>query len=520
MDWRSRTLLDMERELHTRTKSAAAAHVVTTPIMAGVFGMIERLTGRVGARQIRDAVGMRELIDYLCLLEVAAGAGILPEQWPPETRDTVLALTSNNLVVRAYRDEKLVLPQLLRARLADGLSTAYDRPVPIDIFQWFLDLTIPLRRDRYVRLFLDVARRGQISTEMRAQRGLARFLWYLCEINQLLKESKECEGFATAVWHSHSDWAAGREQIQQSLTKWLRQDRNDSPEVNHAVDAIFSAAPSTDSLFGRGSHKQHELATMVVRAYRSAERSVDLPSSALERPRTLIALQGISKVFLTDEVETHALSDIQLEINRGEYVAIAGPSGSGKSTLLSVLGLLDSPTDGTYLLNGTQVANLSLSERARVRNREIGFIFQSFNLIGDLTVLENVELPLTYRGLKADERRARANAALERVGMSHRAKHLPSQLSGGQQQRVAVARAVAGDPAILLADEPTGNLDSMNGEVVMELLRELHGGGATICMVTHDPRYAAQAERSIHLFDGRIVEDIRVTNLGGFAVSP
>jgi putative ABC transport system ATP-binding protein len=189
---------------------------------------------------------------------------------------------------------------------------------------------------------------------------------------------------------------------------------------------------------------------------------------------------------------------------QGEYVAIAGPSGCGKSTLLAILGLLDTPSDGTYMLNGHQVANLSLSERARVRNREIGFIFQSFNLIGDLTVFENVELPLIYRGMKAAERRERANAALERVGMAHRSKHLPSQLSGGQQQRVAVARAVAGQPSILLADEPTGNLDSKNGEAVMDLLRELHRGGATICMVTHDPRYAAHADRSVHLFDGRM----------------
>jgi putative ABC transport system ATP-binding protein len=221
----------------------------------------------------------------------------------------------------------------------------------------------------------------------------------------------------------------------------------------------------------------------------------------------LIKLEGIKKVFYTDEVETHALAGIHLEIQQGEYVAIAGPSGCGKSTLLAILGLLDTPTEGQYTLNGNHVANLSLSERARVRNREIGFIFQSFNLIGDLTVFENVELPLIYRGMKSAERRERANAALERVGMAHRSKHLPSQLSGGQQQRVAVARAVGGQPSILLADEPTGNLDSKNGEAVMDLLRELHRQGATICMVTHDPRYAAHADRSVHLFDGRIVEE-------------
>jgi putative ABC transport system ATP-binding protein len=221
----------------------------------------------------------------------------------------------------------------------------------------------------------------------------------------------------------------------------------------------------------------------------------------------LITLQGIRKVFLTDEVETHALDNINIEIDRGEYVAIAGPSGCGKSTLLSILGLLDTPSDGGYELNGQPVAKLSMADRARVRNREIGFIFQSFNLIGDLTVYENVELPLTYRGMRPAERKQRVTGALERVGMAHRAKHLPSQLSGGQQQRVAVARAVCGEPAILLADEPTGNLDSKNGEAVMDLLRELHQSGATICMVTHDTRYAAHADRTIHLFDGRVVEE-------------
>jgi putative ABC transport system ATP-binding protein len=221
----------------------------------------------------------------------------------------------------------------------------------------------------------------------------------------------------------------------------------------------------------------------------------------------VIQLEGVRKVFFTDEVETHALLDIHLEITKGEYVSIAGPSGCGKSTLLSILGLLDSPTEGQYFLNAEPVANLSMSERAYIRNREIGFIFQSFNLIGDLTVFENVELPLTYRGMRAVERRERVNQSLERVGMAHRAKHLPSQLSGGQQQRVAVARALAGKPLILLADEPTGNLDSRNGEAVMELLRDLHREGATICMVTHDPRFSRHAERTIHLFDGTIVEE-------------
>lgn len=221
----------------------------------------------------------------------------------------------------------------------------------------------------------------------------------------------------------------------------------------------------------------------------------------------LIRLDGVTKVFYTDEIETHALSGVHLQIERGEYVAIAGPSGCGKSTLLSILGLLDSPTDGTYLLNGRPVSGLSARERARIRNGEIGFIFQAFNLIGDLTVYENVELPLTYRGMPAAERKRRVEEALERVGMAHRLRHFPSQLSGGQQQRVAVARAIAGDPLILLADEPTGNLDSKNGEAVMELLAELHQSGATICMVTHDPRFARYAERTIHLFDGQVVSD-------------
>jgi len=220
----------------------------------------------------------------------------------------------------------------------------------------------------------------------------------------------------------------------------------------------------------------------------------------------VLKLQSVAKVFLTDEVETHALSDVNLHIAKGEYVSIDGPSGCGKSTLLSILGLLDSASHGEYWLNGQAVADLPAKDRARVRNREIGFIFQSFNLIGDLTVFENVELPLTYRGMPATERRERVLQALERVGMAHRAKHLPSQLSGGQQQRVAVARAVAGEPALLLADEPTGNLDSKSGESVMDLLHQLHGTGATICMVTHDPRYARHAQRNIHLFDGRVVE--------------
>lgn len=218
----------------------------------------------------------------------------------------------------------------------------------------------------------------------------------------------------------------------------------------------------------------------------------------------LVDLRDVSKVFLTDEVETHALSGVDLELREGEYVSVSGPSGCGKSTLLSILGLLDTPTAGEYRLAGESVANLKPAQRARIRNRRIGFIFQAFNLIGDLTVYENVELPLTYRGMGAGERKERVQRVLDRVEMAHRAKHYPAQLSGGQQQRVAVARALAGDPSVLLADEPTGNLDSKNGEAVMELLREVHQGGATICMVTHDPRFETQAQRIVRLFDGKI----------------
>ena len=219
----------------------------------------------------------------------------------------------------------------------------------------------------------------------------------------------------------------------------------------------------------------------------------------------LIRLQGVSKIFHTEEVETHALSRIDLEIRAGEYLAITGPSGCGKTTLLSLLGLLDSPSEGSYVLAGEPVSTLSSAQRARVRSRAIGFIFQAFNLIGDLTVRQNVELPLKYRGLPLQERRDLVHEALEQMGMLHRLNHYPAQLSGGQQQRVAVARAVAGKPVVILADEPTGNLDSTNGAIVMELLAGLHAGGATICIVTHDPRYVTAAQRAVHLFDGRVV---------------
>ncbi len=227
--------------------------------------------------------------------------------------------------------------------------------------------------------------------------------------------------------------------------------------------------------------------------------------------KRVIVLESVTKVFFTDEIETHALAGIHLEISRGEYISIAGPSGCGKSTLLSIIGLLDSPTDGNYWFEGQQVANLSANQRAEIRNQKVGFIFQNFNLIGDLTVSQNVELALRYRGIDAVRRSVLANEALERVGLAHRARHFPSQLSGGQQQRVAVARALVGNPSILLADEPTGNLDSKNGGAVMDLLSQLHREGVTICMVTHDPRFAGHAERTLHLFDGRIVEEHSTT---------
>ena len=230
-----------------------------------------------------------------------------------------------------------------------------------------------------------------------------------------------------------------------------------------------------------------------------------------EVEQSIITMEDVSKVFLTDEVETHALAEVRLTIKRGEYVSISGPSGCGKSTLLAIIGLLDSPTQGRYLLNDRPVATLKQSERVRIRNREIGFIFQNFNLIGDLSVFENVELPLTYRHMRPLERRERVHEALEKVGMAHRAKHYPSQLSGGEQQRVAVARAIAGRPLVLLADEPTGNLDSRNGEAVMALLDELYKEGATICMVTHDQRFASHAIRTVHLFDGQIVDETLAT---------
>jgi putative ABC transport system ATP-binding protein len=232
-------------------------------------------------------------------------------------------------------------------------------------------------------------------------------------------------------------------------------------------------------------------------------------------PEVLVRMEGVSKVFQTDEVETQALSGVHLAIRHGEFVSIAGPSGCGKSTLLSIVGLLDSPTGGGYAIHGKSVASLSISERSRIRNREIGFVFQAFNLIGDLTVFENVELPLAYRSMAMGERKKRVQQVLERVGMAHRAKHYPGQLSGGQQQRVAVARALGGQPSILLADEPTGNLDSKNSEAVMDLLKEMHTEGATICMVTHDPRYAGMADRTIHLVDGRIVDETMPARMEG-----
>lgn len=224
---------------------------------------------------------------------------------------------------------------------------------------------------------------------------------------------------------------------------------------------------------------------------------------------TLIELKGVKKVFYTDEIETLALNDINLTIADGEFVAISGASGCGKSTLLSLLGLLDVASDGEFLLAGSNVSRLDHTQRAAIRNREIGFVFQAFNLIGDMSVYENVELPLTYRkDISRSERKVRVEDALAKVDMGHRMKHMPAQLSGGQQQRVAIARALVGEPKILLADEPTGNLDSQNAKTVMELLAKLNQSGTTICMVTHDTHSAQYALRQVTLFDGRVKADV------------
>jgi putative ABC transport system ATP-binding protein len=233
------------------------------------------------------------------------------------------------------------------------------------------------------------------------------------------------------------------------------------------------------------------------------------PVTKISAGETIISLSDVSKTFLTDRMETRALSGIFLDVRKGDFLSIFGPSGCGKSTLLSIIGLLDRQTAGTYMLDGTDVQKLDMKGRSRIRNQVIGFIFQNFNLIGEMTVFENVELPLVYRGVPEKERRRMVREALERVEMSHREDHLPSQLSGGQQQRVAVARALVGRPKLLLADEPTGNLDSKNGDAVMHMMHELHQSGSTICMVTHNEGYNAIASRVVHLFDGRIVSEAR-----------
>jgi putative ABC transport system ATP-binding protein len=224
--------------------------------------------------------------------------------------------------------------------------------------------------------------------------------------------------------------------------------------------------------------------------------------------QSLIKLDALEKSFVTEKVETRALHQLSLEVANGEYVCITGPSGCGKSTLLSILGLLDTPTGGQYWLNGHNVSNLTRDQRAGIRNREIGFVFQSFNLISELTVLENVCLPLTYRkGLVPADVKAKAKAMLAKVEMEHRLDHFPGQLSGGQQQRVAIARSLVSDPSVILADEPTGNLDSKNAEIVLRLLRQLHEEGSTICMVTHDPRSIEQVSRHIEMLDGEVISD-------------
>lgn len=224
---------------------------------------------------------------------------------------------------------------------------------------------------------------------------------------------------------------------------------------------------------------------------------------------SVIRMENISKVFMTERMETRALNGIYLDIQEGEFLSISGPSGCGKSTLLSIIGLLDRASSGSYMLDGKEVETLNMRRRSILRNQVIGFIFQNFNLIGEMSVFENVELPLVYRGVESSQRRKMVLEALDRVEMSHREEHLPSQLSGGQQQRVAVARALVGRPKLLLADEPTGNLDSKNGDAVMRLMHELHNSGSTVCMVTHNEEYNAMATRVIHLFDGRIVKEKR-----------
>jgi putative ABC transport system ATP-binding protein len=504
MDWRADTLDDLVRELHTKTRSKYAESMLGASFHVKDVGEVPAVPGAVV-----DWVGMRQLFDFLSLLEVAASARMLPDPWPDETRRRVQALVSNEVVVEKARKQGLQLLSRLRARLT---ATRFidDDDVPVAVFQWFLDLTIPFRRDRSVGSYVRIARRGQVARSLVDQRGLARFVRYVRELNELLEQTADCPVFHATAWHSHAHWASHHREIHASLVDSLGHYGVDDERVLSVVSSMFDASPALpggDEPWSEGETAidwRRLLSPVAVNFPGTVP--VQLPSEA-PSPTSVIALTNVSKVFYTDEVETQALSNINMTIERGEFVAVAGPSGSGKSTLLSILGLLESPSEGAYWLNGRRVSGLSLGERARVRNREIGFIFQSFNLIGDLTVFENVELPLIYRGMTAVERSRHVNQALEKVGLSHRSNHLPSQLSGGQQQRVAIARAVAGPPSILLADEPTGNLDSKNGEAAMELLRMLNKDeGMTICLVTHDQRFAAYAGREIHLFDGRIVE--------------
>jgi putative ABC transport system ATP-binding protein len=512
-DWRNDTLDGMVRELHTRTRSSVAERLLSIGLSVSLIPGQPFPDSLPLPRRILDVLGMRELLDFLCLMEVAGTARMLPDEWPLEVHKRVSRLCASELVKNASETQQLPLVYKLRDRLASLGESSSDNEVPAALFQWFLDLTIPFRRDRSVQSFMRRACRGDIAYSAADRKGLRRFIWYISELDQLLEQTrKKYPAFSAAVWHSHGDWAAHRKQIQASVTGSLEHYAINDQIISSAIRSVLGSRPSLgysiDVVFEKRPLTWREAAAKAVTG--PATLGVALPK--LEPPRpvpsSLVALDNVGKVFYTDEVETHALSNVNLSIDKGEFIAIAGPSGSGKSTLLAILGLLDSPTTGTYWLNGKAASDLALSERARLRNLEIGFVFQSFNLIGDLTVFQNVELPLVYRGLDQQERRRRVSECLEMVGMAHRARHLPSQLSGGQQQRVAVARAVVGQPSIVLADEPTGNLDSKNGEMIMDLLRELNRQGSTMCLVTHDPRYAQYASRSINLFDGRVVDVI------------
>src|SRR5467141_807008 len=470
---------------------------------------------------------------------------ISTKQLPSNLRDKWLTDLSDPIFVRYCDEVGHMLPILLRYRLKGTRSLEDARSEAlIPLYLQFLEVS-SLLNDEGISDFLTLikASKGHFDVDtctrmlaspakttlsllkpelLRTRNdqfilGIGKFLDFCRELDRLLEESTNFPLLQSGMWHYHlpvlSDWNVNLLEMLNSSFR-IMTERNHIPyesvrgELGNIENVCQVLERLTSNVYGDALEKAGNV------QLRSISLSSKERSSLLPKAGPLISLEGIKKVYFTDEVETHALEEIFLKIKRAEYISIAGPSGCGKSTLLSILGLLDSPTEGNYELNGQPVAKLTISERTRIRNREIGFIFQAFNLIGDLTVYENIELPLTYRGTNSSERKQKVQNALERVGMAHRLRHYPSQLSGGQQQRVAVARALVGDPLILMADEPTGNLDSKNGEAVMELLRDLHRNGATICMVTHDQRYANFAERTIHLFDGRIVEETQEARVG------